>query len=525
MKELKFNKEARASILVGINKVADAIKVTHGKKGRNVLMREHNGYWKITKDGISVARGIQLPDVNEDTGASMVRSASEKTVATAGDGTTATAIITQSLCVNAMKAINEGHNPVLLKRGMELACENAVKEIKKLSVSATDENGKVNQDIVKKIALIASNSDEEIGGIVADAIKEVGADGMITVENASDEKTTLEKTDGCLVDSGWHNQYFITNQVKQRCELENPYILLYDRKLDLFKPLMPILEQVLKTNSALLIFCEDIANEALATIVSNRKAGVKLCVVKCPYFGVNKRKAMEDLAEVTKGVFASEEKGIKLEKIQLNQLGRAEKVIVEKNRTMIIGGAGDKITLDLYLEEIKKQSAETSDEKDKKELKERLAKLTGGVAVIKVGGNNPIEIDEKKDRVDDALCASRACIEEGFVAGGGSTYLKIKSIQSDDKDISKGIQLVQQAIESPFNQLLLNAGIDGSESIALNIKSQGENIGYNLENNKVENLIDAGVIDPTKVLRVCLENAVSIAGMFMMTECTVMPIK
>lgn len=547
MYELKFNKQARQSILEGINQASDAIKVTHGKKGRNVLMRAHNGFWRTTKDGITVAKSIQLPDVNEDTGTSMICVASERTVEMAGDGTTATAIIAQSLCNSAMNAINEGMNPVLIKQGMELASQLIVKRIKGIATSAKDENGIVNQSIVRQISMISSNSDEEVGGIVADAIREVGADGMITVENSNDDKTFLEKIDGCLIESGWHNQYLITNQVKQKCELENPYILLYDRKLDLFKPLMPILEQVLKTNSSILIFCEDIVNEALATIVGNAKKGMKVCVVKCPYFGVNKRKAMEDLADMTGGQFISEEKGNHLNKVQLNQLGKAEKVIIEKNRTMIIGGAGDKAIVGVCLDQILDQIKECQDEKEKKQLKERYAKLTGGVAVIKVAGNNAIEIEEKKDRIDDALCASRASIEEGFVAGGGVTYLKLNpSIVNlkktiTDIDVLKGIEIVEKAIKSPFIQLLKNAGIDSKKishenynwfqsafypktDFLTQIENSNKNIGYNLENNTIEDLILAGVIDPAKVLRVCLENAVSVAGMFMMTECTVMPL-
>lgn len=560
-KDVVFGADARKKLLVGVDKAVDATKVTLGEKGRLVLIRGfikdpmdnlQKPYWKLTKDGVTVMRSMFFRDAHEDVGASMVRSACERTVFEAGDGTTATAILSQALMHNAFDAIENGANPVLLKKGMELAKDFIVTEIAKHStkVKTINEKGEeiINHKLVEEVAMISANSDLEVGGIVAKAIKEVGADGMIAVEDSFDGKTILEKTEGALLSAGLCSNYFVTDKTRNRAVLENPYVLLYDRKIDLFKSLIPILDAVNKNNGSLLIVCKECTGEALSTLAENViKGRIKVAVVQMHEIGTQARNVLGDIAEVTGGTYISDERKNQLEKVALNQLGRAEKIIVEKDKTIIIP---IKMDIDIektaneytpaekdyvkhqekykqYLSELTLQITNLEGH-DKKLVEERRAKLTGEVAVIRVGGNTPEEISEKKDRVEDALCSSRSCIKSGVVAGGGSLFLKLSHIlltKSNDlcngnADTLHGINVVIMSLTSPFRQLLLNAGIQ-DEVVEIRVATSNINMGFNLSNNNVEDLYKSGVIDSSDVLRCTIENSVTTAGLFIMTESTV----
>ena len=524
MKQVKFGQEAREAILSGINECSKAVASTLGLKGRYAIIGGDKGTFRATKDGVSVAQSVSFYELPKNTGAMMVRQAASSTVEMAGDGTTTTSILLNDMCNLANEEIKNGASPVMLKKGMELATEKIVEEIKKIAIPIKDENGNVNHELAREVAMIASNSDEEIGGIVAQSIKAVGAEGIVDVQSSNTSETTLEKTEGVLVDSGWHNQYFVTDPSRMRAVLDNPYILLYDRVIDKIKPLMGVLESVTREGRSILIICEDLKDEALSTLVANKmKGALNICVVKCPAFGVQKRLILEDLAIVTGATFMSEEKGLKLDKTNVSHLGKAEKIVVEKGRTFIIKGAGDIALIEERVKALSTQIENEENEEDKMLLKGRLAKMNGGVALIRVGGVTPQEIEEKKDRVEDSLCASRSAIEEGIVAGGGSAYLKLMSKLDSIEcsgDVKKGVEVIKTALKSPFVKLLENAGV--VPNMALNEIANSEiNIGYNLKTDKVEDLRKAGVIDSAKVVRCALENANSIAGIFVCTETTI----
>ena len=556
MKKITFENEVKEGLLSGINPAVKAIGKTFGLKGRLALLRSIQTdastggrfpNWKFSKDGVSVARDIFFDDHVQDTGVSMVRAACVSTVNTAGDGTTLTAVMCGAVMNGAYEAIKNGANPVLIKKGVQSATEIILEGIKKNAIQIKDKDGVVDNERAKQIALISANSDEEVGNVVADAIRQVGADGMITVEPSNDYKTSVEKAEGALLGAGLISPYFITDQTKQRCELNYPYVLLYDRTLDSFKPLMPLIKEVVDAKASLLIVCQDCKNEALSTLVTNHlRGGLKVAVVKMTDFGVQKRKVLEDMAIVVDGLFCSEEKGIKLERVKLKDLGRAEKIIVDKNDTIIMPiklnieegktdltkeeeeYLGHKGRLVDYLSDLKQQIENETDDNAKQLVKDRYSKMVGGVAVIRVGGRTNDEIVEKIDRVDDALCASRSAIKGGIVAGGGSLYCKLSNLLNGldlgDNDMNKGVSIVYDALFAPLEQLLSNAGVTNTEIIK-EVSNEDIGVGYNLATDKIENLLDAGVVDSAMVLRVALENAIASSELFIMTDVAIVPIR
>ena len=518
-KDIIFDLKARDAIKKGADALADAVKVTLGPKGRNVIIDKKFGSPIITKDGVTVAKEIELSDPVQNMGAQLLKEVASKTADIAGDGTTTATVLAQAILTAGMKNVTAGANPMDLKRGIDKAVEAIVAELKKQSNPVGNDNSKIEQ-----VATISANNDSYIGKLIADAMKKVGKEGVITVEEARGTETTVETVEGMQFDRGYISPYFVTNAEKMLTELENPYILIYEKKLSNMKELLPVLEKSVQTGRPLLIIAEDIDGEALATLVVNKIRGsLKIAAVKAPGFGDRRKSMLEDIAILTKGVFISEEGGYKLENADLTYLGSAEKVTIDKDNTTIVGGGGKKADITARVNQIKAQIENTTSDYDKEKLQERLAKLAGGVAVLKIGAATEVEMKEKKDRVDDALHATRAAVEEGIVAGGGVAYIRavetIVKLKGDNEDETTGIAIIRRALEEPLRQIIANSGsLDGSV-VVQKVKEGKADFGFNARTEKYENLIAAGVIDPTKVTRVALENAASIAGMILTTEC------
>lgn len=519
-KEIKFNIDARDLLKRGVDQLADAVKVTLGPKGRNVVIEKKFGAPLITKDGVSVAKEIELEDKFENTGAQLVKSVASKTGDDAGDGTTTATILTQAIVTEGLKNVTAGANPMDLKRGIDKAVKTVVDYIKTNSEQVGD-----NYDKIEQVATVSANNDPEIGKLLADAMRKVSKDGVITIEESKSRETYINVVEGMQFDRGYLSGYFVTDSEKMECVMDNPYILIYDKKISNIKDFLPILQPAAETGRPLLVIAEDVDSEALTTLVVNRlRAGLKICAVKAPGFGDRRKAMLEDIAILTGGTVISEEKGLKLEQATLEMLGTAEKVTIDKENTTIVNGAGSKESIQDRVNQIKNESASTTSSYDKEKLQERLAKLAGGVAVLYVGANSEVEMKEKKDRVDDAFYATRAAIEEGVVAGGGSTYIHaldaLKELKGDNQDEQTGINIVERAIEEPLRQIVANAGGEGAV-VVQKVREGKNDFGYNARTGVYEDLRKAGVIDPAKVSRVALENAASIAGMFLTTECII----
>lgn len=517
-KQVKYNVEARDALKRGVDILANAVKVTLGPKGRNVIIDRKFGSPSITKDGVTVAKEIELRDPLENMGAQMVKEVASKTADIAGDGTTTATVLAQAIVTAGIKNVAAGANPMDLKRGIDKAVAAVVANLKEQSQTVGEDNNKI-----KQVASISANNDELIGSLIADAMGKVGKDGVITVEEAKGTETEVKTVDGMQFDRGYLSAYFVTNTEKMEVELENPYILICDKKISSMKELLPILEKQVQTGKPLLIIAEDLEGEALSTLVVNKIRGsLKVAAVKAPGFGDRRKAMLEDIATLTGGVVLSEEQGYKLENAELSYLGTAEKVLVDKDNTTIINGGGNSTDIKGRVNQIKSQMETTTSDYDKEKLQERLAKLSGGVAVLYVGAATEVEMKEKKDRVDDALHATRAAVEEGIVAGGGVAFIRsvaaLANLKGDNEDENTGIQIIRRAIEEPLRQICENAGIEGS-IIVQKVKEGTADFGYNARTDKYENLIGAGVIDPTKVSRVALENAASIAALLLTTEC------
>ena len=522
-KIIKYNTEARELLKKGVDQLANAVKVTLGPKGRNVVIEKKFGAPQITKDGVTVAKEVELEDKFENTGAQLVKSVASKTGDDAGDGTTTATILTQAIVTEGLKNVTAGANPMDLKHGIDKAVAKVVEYIKNNAEVVGD-----NYDKIEQVATVSANNDPEIGKLLADAMRKVSKDGVITVEDSKTRDTTIGVTEGMQFDRGYLSSYFVTDTDKMECEMEDPYILIYDKKISNLKEFLPILQPAAESGRPLLVIAEDVDSEALTTLVVNRLRGsLKICAVKAPGFGDRRKAMLEDIAVLTGGVVISEEKGLKLEQATLEMLGSAKKVTVNKDNTTIVGGAGAKENIQERVNQIKNEIENTKSSYDKEKLQERLAKLAGGVAVLYVGANSEVEMKEKKDRVDDALCATRAATEEGVVVGGGTTYIRaqkalegLKGDNADNADEQTGINIVCRAIEEPLRQIVTNAGGEGA--VVVDKVRQGEgDYGYNAREDKYEDLRKAGVIDPAKVERVALENAASIAGMFLTTECLI----
>lgn len=517
-KIIKYNVEARDLMKQGVDQLADAVKVTLGPKGRNVVLEKKFGAPQITKDGVTVAKEVELEDKFENTGAQLVKSVASKTGDDAGDGTTTATILTQAIVNEGLKNVTAGANPMDLKRGIDKAVNAVVEFIKGNAEQVGD-----NYDKIEQVATVSANNDPEIGKLLADAMRKVSKDGVITIEESKSRDTYIGVVEGMQFDRGYLSGYFMTDADKMECVMDNPYILIYDKKISNLKDFLPILQPAAETGRPLLVIAEDVDSEALTTLVVNRlRGGLKICAVKAPGFGDRRKAMLEDIAVLTGGVVISEEKGLKLDQATLEMLGTAEKVTVTKDNTTIVDGGGEKEAIKERVAQIKNEIANTKSSYDKEKLQERLAKLAGGVAVLYVGANSEVEMKEKKDRVDDALCATRAAIEEGIVAGGGITYIRALSVLKDLKganaDEQTGIKIVERAIEEPLRQIVANAGGEGS--VVVNKVSEGKgDYGYNARTGEYEDLRQAGIVDPAKVARVALENAASIAGMFLTTEC------
>ena len=519
-KEIKFNIDARDLLKRGVDQLADAVKVTLGPKGRNVVIEKKFGAPLITKDGVSVAKEIELEDRFENTGAQLVKSVASKTGDDAGDGTTTATILTQAIVTEGLKNVTAGANPMDLKRGIDKAVKTVVDYIKTNSEQVGD-----NYDKIEQVATVSANNDPEIGKLLADAMRKVSKDGVITIEESKSRETYINVVEGMQFDRGYLSGYFVTDSEKMECVMDNPYILIYDKKISNIKDFLPILQPAAETGRPLLVIAEDVDSEALTTLVVNRlRAGLKICAVKAPGFGDRRKAMLEDIAILTGGTVISEEKGLKLEQATLEMLGTAEKVTIDKENTTIVNGAGSKESIQDRVNQIKNEIASTTSSYDKEKLQERLAKLAGGVAVLYVGANSEVEMKEKKDRVDDAFYATRAAIEEGVVAGGGSTYIHaldaLKELKGDNQDEQTGINIVERAIEEPLRQIVANAGGEGAV-VVQKVREGKNDFGYNARTGVYEDLRKAGVIDPAKVSRVALENAASIAGMFLTTECII----
>jgi chaperonin GroEL len=517
-KEIKFNIEARERLKKGVDQLADAVKVTLGPKGRNVIIEKKFGAPQVTKDGVTVAKEIELSDAYANMGAHLVKEVASKTSDDAGDGTTTATVLAQSIINVGLKNVTAGANPMDLKRGIDKAVLKVVESIKAQAKTVGDDYSKIEQ-----VARIAANNDAEIGKLIAEAMEKVHKEGVITVEEAKGTETYVDLVEGMQFDRGYISPYFVTDTEKMATEMENPYILIHDKKIGSMKELVPILELTHQSGRALMIISEDIEGEALATLVVNRlRAGLKVCAVKAPGFGDRRKEMLEDLAILTGGVVITEEKGMKLEDTTLELLGHAEKVTVNKDTTTIVNGGGDVSNIAARVSQIKKQIETTTSDYDREKLQERLAKLSGGVAVLYVGASSEVEMKEKKDRVDDALHATRAAVEEGIVPGGGVAYLRaievLEGLTGDNEDETTGIEIVKRAIEEPTRQIVFNAGLEGAV-IVQKIKEGKGDFGYNARLDVYQNLFESGVIDPAKVTRVALENAASIAGMFLTTEC------
>jgi chaperonin GroEL len=519
-KEIEFNTDARNGLKVGVDKLANAVKVTLGPKGRNVVIEKKFGAPSVTKDGVSVAREVELKEPLENMGAQMVKEVASKTADVAGDGTTTATVLAQALIGEGLRNVAAGANPMDLKRGMDKASKAVISELQKISREVGNDNSKIEQ-----VATISANNDETVGKLIAQAMQVVGNEGVITVEEAKGTETEVKTVEGMHFDRGYLSPYFVTNSEKMEVELESPYILIYDKKISTMKDLLPTLEQTAQSGRPLLIIAEDLDGEALATLVVNKIRGaLKVAAVKAPGFGDRRKAMLEDIAVLTGGQVISEETGLKLENVTLEDLGTAEKVTVDKDNTTIVNGAGVKEKIEARVNQIKAQVETTTSDYDKEKLQERLAKLAGGVAVLYVGAATEVEMKEKKDRVDDALHATRAAVEEGIVPGGGTAYIRAASSISDlegiNPDETTGVQIVLRALEEPLRQIVANAGGEGAV-VANAVRDGKGDFGYNARSEVYENLFEAGVIDPTKVTRVALENAVSISGMVLITECVI----
>jgi chaperonin GroEL len=517
-KQVKYNVEARDALKRGVDTLANAVKVTLGPKGRNVIIDKKFGAPAITKDGVTVAKEIELKDAMENMGAQMVKEVASKTADIAGDGTTTATVLAQAIVSTGIKNVAAGANPMDLKRGIDKAVAATIENLKKQSKTVGTDFSKI-----KQVATISANNDEVIGSLIAEAMEKVGKDGVITVEEAKGTETEVKTVEGMQFDRGYLSAYFVTNVDKMEAELENPHILIYDKKISSMKELLPILEKQVQTGKPLLIISEDLDGEALSTLVVNKIRGsLKVAAVKAPGFGDRRKAMLEDIAILTGATVISEERGYKLENADLSYLGTAEKVSIDKDNTTIVNGAGTKSDITARVNQIKAQIETTTSDYDKEKLQERLAKLAGGVAVLYVGAATEVEMKEKKDRVDDALHATRAAVEEGIVAGGGVALIRaiaaLDAVKGENDDENTGIQIIRRAIEEPLRQICENAGIEGS-IVVQKVKEGKDDFGYNARYDKYENLIGAGVIDPTKVTRVALENAASIASMLLTTEC------
>lgn len=517
-KDIIFGSEARDGIKKGVNALTDAVKITLGPKGRNVLIDKSFGAPQVTKDGVTVAKEIELADVVENMGAQMVKEVASKTNDIAGDGTTTATILAQSIYVTGLKNVTAGANPMDLKRGIDKAIIAVVKSLKNQTEMVGDSNEKIEQ-----IAAISANNDKEIGKLIAEAMSKVKKEGVITVEEAKGIETYVEVVEGMQFDRGYISPYFVTDTEKMEVVYESPLVLIYDKKISVMKDLLPILEKTAQTGKALIIISEDVESEALATLVVNRLRGsLKVAAVKSPGFGDRRKEMLEDIAVLTGGTVISEEKGYKLEDATLEMLGDAEKITIDKENTTIVSGKGDKANIEARIKQIRAQIETTTSDYDKEKLQERLAKLAGGVAVIYVGAASEVEMKEKKDRCDDALAATRAAIEEGIVPGGGVAFIRtipsLDKLKSDNDDEATGIEIVKRALEEPLRQIVENAGFEGSV-IVNKVKEGKGDFGFNASTEIYENLISAGIVDPTKVTRVALENAASISSMLLTTEC------
>ena len=519
-KEIKFDIKAREELKKGVDELANAVKVTLGPKGRNVIVDKKFGAPHITKDGVTVAKAVELEDEFQNMGAQLVKEVASKTGDDAGDGTTTATVLAQAIINVGLKNVAAGANPIDLKRGIDKAVAKVVEGIKAQAQEVDDDLAKI-----ENVARVSANNDAEIGKLIADAMGKVKKEGVITIEEAKGTDTTVKVVEGMQFDRGYISPYFVTNTEKMECEMDNPYILLYDKKISALKDMLPVLEAVAQSGRPLLIIAEDVDSEALATLVVNRLRGsLKICAVKAPGFGDRRKEMLEDIAILTHGVVISEDKGLKLDMATVDELGSAEKVTVDKENTTIVNGNGDKELIAERVAQIKAQIEKTTSDYDREKLKERLAKLAGGVAVLYVGAPSEVEMKEKKDRVDDALSATRAAVAEGIVPGGGVAYMRcvaaLENFHGDNDDENTGIQIVKRAIEEPLRQIVANAGLEGA-IIVQNVKDGKGDYGYNARSGKYENFFESGVIDPAKVTRVALENAASIAGMFLTTECVI----
>ena len=519
-KEIKFNIKAREELKKGVDELANAVKVTLGPKGRNVIIEKKFGAPHITKDGVSVAKEVELEDPFQNMGAQLVKEVASKTGDDAGDGTTTATVLAQAIINVGLKNVAAGANPIDLKRGIDKAVAKVVEGIKAQAQEVDDD-----MDKIENVARVSANNDAEIGKLIADAMRKVKKEGVITIEEAKGTETTVNVVEGMQFDRGYISPYFVTNTEKMECEMENPYILIFDKKISVLKDMLPILEPVAQSGRPLLIIAEDVDSEALATLVVNRLRGsLKICAVKTPGFGDRRKEMLEDIATLTHGVVISEDKGLKLDMATVDMLGQAEKITVDKENTTIVNGKGDKELIAERVAQIKAQIEKTTSDYDREKLQERLAKLAGGVAVLYVGAPSEVEMKEKKDRVDDALSATRAAVAEGIVPGGGVAYIRcvetLDGLAGDNDDENTGIQIVKRAIEEPLRQIVANAGLEGA-IIVQKVKDGKGDFGYNARVDKYENFFETGVIDPAKVTRVALENAASIAGMFLTTECVI----
>ena len=519
-KDIKFDIDARDGLKKGVDALANAVKVTLGPKGRNVIISKSFGAPTVTKDGVTVAKEVELPDALENMGAQMVKEVASKTNDIAGDGTTTATVLAQAIVREGLKNVAAGANPMDLKRGIDKAVATVVENLKSQSQQVGDNNDKI-----KQVASVSANNDDTIGGLIAEAFAKVGKEGVITVEEAKGIDTTVDVVEGMQFDRGYQSPYFVTNPDKMVAELDNPYILLVEKKISSMKELLPVLEPVAQQGKALLIISEEVEGEALATLVVNKLRGsLKIAAVKAPGFGDRRKAMLEDIAILTGGQVISEERGFTMENASIELLGRAEKVVIDKDNTTIVNGAGDDTQIKARVNQIKAQIETTTSDYDKEKLQERLAKLAGGVAVLYVGAASEVEMKEKKDRVDDALHATRAAVEEGIVAGGGVALVRavasLDNVSGSNQDESTGIKIVKRAIEEPLRQIVANAGGEGSVIVAKVAEGKGD-FGYNAKTDEFVNMLEAGIIDPTKVTRVALENAASVAGMLLTTECVI----
>ncbi len=519
-KQIHFNTDARNKMKKGVDVLADAVKVTLGPKGRNVVIEKKFGAPGITKDGVSVAKEIELEDPIENMGAQMVKEVASKTADIAGDGTTTATVLAQAIIAEGLKNVAAGANPMDLKRGIEKAVKAVVENLKTQSQTVGNDNEKI-----KQVATISANNDTTIGSLIAEAMSKVGNEGVITVEEAKGTDTTVDVVEGMQFDRGYLSPYFVTNTEKMLADLDNPYILIYDKKISTLKDLLPILESTVQSGRPLVIIAEDVDGEALATLVVNKLRGsLKIAAVKAPGFGDRRKEMLQDIATLTGGIVISEEQGYKLENATMQYLGQAESITIDKDNTTIVGGKGEKEGIEGRVNQIKAQIETTTSDYDREKLQERLAKLSGGVAVLYVGAATEVEMKEKKDRVDDALHATRAAVQEGIVAGGGTAFIRaiesLNAVATDNNDEATGVQIIRRALEAPVRTIVENAGMEGSV-VVNKIKEGSADFGFNARTEQYENLIGAGVIDPTKVSRVALENAASIAGMLLTTEAVV----